>query len=139
MANLAFSQGQYDRALRFHPDDYPLYFTHHPNWKEPAIETVPVGMAFRIVRRGMAQDWSWDRSAADYLPAVFGTGHYALLPRPELLATALLDWIRQHRESWRAARRHHQQQQHGGASTAPSSTLRSHTSSQAVMANRLFL
>ena len=30
---------------------------------------------------------------------------------------ALLDWIRKHRESWRAARR--QQQQHGSHSTTP--------------------
>ena len=35
-----------------------------------------------------------DRSAATYLPAVFGASQYALLPRPELLPTALLDWIR---------------------------------------------
>lgn len=35
-----------------------------------------------------------DRQAAGYLPAVFGAGHYALLPRPELLPTVLLDWMR---------------------------------------------
>lgn len=35
-----------------------------------------------------------DRHAADYLPAVFGPHHYALLPRPELLPTVLLDWLR---------------------------------------------
>jgi nitric oxide reductase NorD protein len=35
-----------------------------------------------------------DRSAAAYLPAVFGASGYALLPRPELLPAALLDWIR---------------------------------------------
>ena len=35
-----------------------------------------------------------DRQAAAYLPAVFGTGHYALLPRPELLPAVLLDWMR---------------------------------------------
>jgi len=34
------------------------------------------------------------RQAADYLPAVFGAAHYALLPRPELLPTVLLDWMR---------------------------------------------
>jgi nitric oxide reductase NorD protein len=34
-----------------------------------------------------------DRAAATYLPAVFG-GQYALLPRPELLAAVLLDWLR---------------------------------------------
>jgi nitric oxide reductase NorD protein len=35
-----------------------------------------------------------DRSAAAYLPGVFGATQYSLLPRPELLPTALLDWIR---------------------------------------------
>jgi nitric oxide reductase NorD protein len=35
-----------------------------------------------------------DRAAASYLGAVFGAAQYALLPRPELLPTALLDWIR---------------------------------------------
>ena len=35
-----------------------------------------------------------DRLAANYLPAVFGPHHYALLPRPELLPAVLLDWLR---------------------------------------------
>lgn len=35
-----------------------------------------------------------DRQAANYLPAVFGPNHYALLPRPELLPGVLLDWLR---------------------------------------------
>ncbi|HEY0884146.1 MAG TPA: VWA domain-containing protein [Ramlibacter sp.] len=35
-----------------------------------------------------------DRQAASYLPAVFGPNQYALLPRPELLPTVLLDWLR---------------------------------------------
>ena len=35
-----------------------------------------------------------DRQAANYLPAVFGPHHYALLPRPELLPGVLLDWLR---------------------------------------------
>jgi nitric oxide reductase NorD protein len=35
-----------------------------------------------------------DRQAANYLPAVFGPNHYALLPRPQLLPTVLLDWLR---------------------------------------------
>lgn len=35
-----------------------------------------------------------DRQAANYLPAVFGPHHYALLPRPELLPSVLLDWLR---------------------------------------------
>lgn len=35
-----------------------------------------------------------DRAAAGYLTGVFGTSQYALLPKPELLPAALLDWIR---------------------------------------------
>lgn len=35
-----------------------------------------------------------DRQAASYLPALFGPHHYALLPRPELLPSALMDWMR---------------------------------------------
>lgn len=35
-----------------------------------------------------------DRQAAAYLPAIFGAHQYALLPRPELLPTVLLDWMR---------------------------------------------
>ena len=35
-----------------------------------------------------------DRHAANYLPQVFGAGNYALLPRPELLPSVLLDWLR---------------------------------------------
>jgi nitric oxide reductase NorD protein len=36
-----------------------------------------------------------DRQAASYLPRIFGAGHYALLPKPELLPTALLEWLKQ--------------------------------------------
>lgn len=35
-----------------------------------------------------------DKQAANYLPLVFGAGQYALLPRPQLLPTVLLEWIR---------------------------------------------
>ena len=35
-----------------------------------------------------------DRQAASYLPLVFGPHRYALLPRPESLPLALLDWLR---------------------------------------------
>jgi len=35
-----------------------------------------------------------DRQAADYLSKVFGRHQYALLPKPELLPTVLLDWIK---------------------------------------------
>ncbi|UYO93133.1 nitric oxide reductase activation protein NorD [Pollutimonas sp. M17] len=35
-----------------------------------------------------------DRQAAGYLPSIFGTRQYALLGRPEMLPTVLLDWMR---------------------------------------------
>lgn len=35
-----------------------------------------------------------DRQGAAYLAQVFGPGHYALLPRPDLLPRVLLDWLR---------------------------------------------
>lgn len=35
-----------------------------------------------------------DRQAPAYLPRVFGARHYALLPRPELLPTVLLEWMK---------------------------------------------
>jgi len=38
--------------LRFDPDEEPLFFTHHPNWDLPALEIVPVGVAYRAWRRG---------------------------------------------------------------------------------------
>ncbi|HSM14583.1 MAG TPA: tetratricopeptide repeat protein, partial [Thermoanaerobaculia bacterium] len=38
--------------LRFDPDRDPLFFTHHPNWRHPALEVVPVGLVYRVVRAG---------------------------------------------------------------------------------------
>jgi tetratricopeptide (TPR) repeat protein len=38
--------------LRFNPDTEPLFFTHHPNWNLPALDVVPVGLAFRVIRHG---------------------------------------------------------------------------------------
>jgi tetratricopeptide (TPR) repeat protein len=38
--------------LRFNPDSEALYFTHHPNWRMEQLEIVPVGLAFRVARRG---------------------------------------------------------------------------------------
>lgn len=35
-----------------------------------------------------------DRQAPAYLPRIFGARHYALLPRPELLPSVLLDWMK---------------------------------------------
>jgi tetratricopeptide (TPR) repeat protein len=40
------------QALRFDPDRDPLFFTHHPNWDLPALEIVPIGMVFQVVRAG---------------------------------------------------------------------------------------
>ena len=38
--------------LRFDPDREPLFFTHHPNWRHPALEVVPVGLVYRVARAG---------------------------------------------------------------------------------------
>lgn len=35
-----------------------------------------------------------DRHAANYLPRIFGNNQYALLPKPEQLPKALLDWMK---------------------------------------------
>ncbi len=38
--------------LSFNPDTDPVFTTHHPNWRVPELQAVPVGMAFRIWRAG---------------------------------------------------------------------------------------
>jgi tetratricopeptide (TPR) repeat protein len=38
--------------LRFDPDREPLFFTHHPNWRHPALDVVPVGLVYRVARAG---------------------------------------------------------------------------------------
>jgi hypothetical protein len=38
--------------LRFDPDRDPLFFTHHPNWNMPALEVVPIGTIFQVIRAG---------------------------------------------------------------------------------------
>jgi hypothetical protein len=38
--------------LRFDPDREPFFLTHHPNWNLPAMQIVPVGLAFQVVRAG---------------------------------------------------------------------------------------
>ena len=38
--------------LTFDPAKDALYFTHHPNWKLPDLDVVPVGLLFKVVRRG---------------------------------------------------------------------------------------
>jgi hypothetical protein len=40
--------------LRFNPDTDPVFFTHHPNWDQPGLEIVPVGLTFRAWRAGRA-------------------------------------------------------------------------------------
>lgn len=77
-------------ALRFDPDDDPLYFTHHPNWNHPQIDVVPVGLVFRTVRRGAPLpepkipktelDGGWDPAVPkDYLAQnLNGHFHYML-------------------------------------------------------------
>jgi hypothetical protein len=39
-------------ALRFNPDNDPLFLTHHPNWNVQGLEVVPVGLVFQTVRAG---------------------------------------------------------------------------------------
>jgi hypothetical protein len=39
-------------ALRFNPDDDPLFLTHHPNWSVRGLEVIPVGLVFQTVREG---------------------------------------------------------------------------------------
>jgi len=39
-------------SLAFNPDVDPVFTTHHPNWRVPELEAVPVGMGFRIWRAG---------------------------------------------------------------------------------------
>ena len=39
-------------ALRFDPDEEPLFFIHHPNWSLPELAVVPVGLAFQVRRAG---------------------------------------------------------------------------------------
>jgi tetratricopeptide (TPR) repeat protein len=38
--------------LRFNPDREGLFFTHHPNWRMAALDVIPVGLVFRIARKG---------------------------------------------------------------------------------------
>jgi tetratricopeptide (TPR) repeat protein len=38
--------------LRFNPDTDPVFFTHHPNWRVPTLDVVPMGIAFQARRRG---------------------------------------------------------------------------------------
>jgi tetratricopeptide (TPR) repeat protein len=42
-------------ALHFDPEHDRLFFTHHPNWNLAALDVVPQGLAFEVVRHGMAR------------------------------------------------------------------------------------
>ncbi|MDH3525044.1 MAG: DUF2723 domain-containing protein [Acidobacteriota bacterium] len=97
-------------ALRFDPDDDPLYFTHHPNWRFPGLEVVPVGLVFRTVRAGAARPGpvlpagelagAWDPAVPkDYLARnLVGHYHYMLGVTHERT-----DWPRARAEFERAA------------------------------------
>ena len=39
-------------AMRFDPEGERLFFTHHPNWKVPGLEIVPMGLVFEARRPG---------------------------------------------------------------------------------------
>ena len=37
-------------ALRFNPDQDPLFLTHHPNWSVKGLEVVLIGLVFQTVQ-----------------------------------------------------------------------------------------
>jgi len=77
-------------ALRFKPEEDPLFFTHHPNWNFPPLTVVPTGLVFRIWRQDLpalspsVTQWSLDgesdpRVPKDYLTCnLIGHYHYML-------------------------------------------------------------
>ena len=97
--------------LRFDPDKDPLFFTHHPNWRLPELQLVPVGLVFQTLRAG--RPWpapvvpktelegeSDPRVPKDYLTQnLIGHFHYMLGATYETR-----DWPRAWRE-FRAAER----------------------------------
>jgi tetratricopeptide (TPR) repeat protein len=97
--------------LRFDPDTDPLYFTDHPNWNNPQLALVPMGLAFRVVRRDRPippafvpkdrLDGELDRSVPkDYLTQnLIGQFHYMLGNTLERS-----DWPRARREYEEAMR-----------------------------------
>jgi tetratricopeptide (TPR) repeat protein len=98
-------------ALRFDPDTDPLFFTDHPNWRQPELEVVASGLAFRISRRGgplpqspipkLRLDGELDsRVPKDYLTQnLIGQFHYML---GNTLARS--DWPRARQEFAEAAK-----------------------------------
>ncbi len=96
-------------ALRFDPDEDPLFFTHHPNWNLEVLDVVPVGLVFRTVRAGSSPiplalpegelSGAWEASVPkDYLARnLVGHYHYMLGMTHEAL-----DWPRAQAEFDRA-------------------------------------
>jgi hypothetical protein len=75
--------GETPPPLRFDPDRDGLYFTHHPNWRLPALEVVPVGLVFRVVRAGRTP--SPHAAPPDELPGE----HDPLVPKDDLTRSLL--------------------------------------------------
>ena len=76
-------------ALRFDPDNDPLFFTHHPNWNFQGLELVPRGLVFQVARSGAQLEpvipkWKLDGEddlsiPRDYLTSnLLGHFHYML-------------------------------------------------------------
>ena len=94
--------------LRFDPDDDPLFFTHHPNWKLAGIEVVPVGLVYQTVRPGVRPEvklpkeeleGAWDPAVPkDYLTQNL-VGHFHFMAGVSHEET---DWPRTEREFRRA-------------------------------------
>jgi tetratricopeptide (TPR) repeat protein len=102
--------GETPPPLRFDPDRDGLYFTHHPNWRLPALEVVPVGLVFRIMRAGRTPPPH--PAPPDELPGE----HDPLVPKDDLTRSLLAhfhymrgftaaehDWTRARDELARAA------------------------------------
>ena len=66
-------------------------------WRCAALRTVCAAAAHTVATiqiQGIAPFClTVDRYAAGYLPGVFGARQYALLAKPSMLPTALLDWM----------------------------------------------
>ena len=86
----AGSRNQRPTALAEHK------FPTHSTLKSPRYGVEDTRMAVTEAKmQGMSPFClTVDRQASDYLPGVFGVRQYALMPRPELLPTVLLDWIK---------------------------------------------
>jgi len=73
-------------ALRFRPEEDPVFFTHHPNWNFPPLTVAPTGLVFRIWRQDLpalspsVTQWSLDGESDPRVPKDYLTrnliGHY---------------------------------------------------------------